>query len=262
MTSLLTTTGLRLRVGRRNLLDGLDWQVQAGQFWCVLGKNGVGKSSLLHTVAGLLPAAAGRIDTSSGDIVVATPTQLAQWRGLVMQQQADAFSCSVLDSVMAGRHPHGNGWSWPMAAELQLAREVLQDLGMAAYVDADVLTLSGGERQRVAIATLMLQAPQLYLLDEPVSHQDVAAQFAVMRRLRGLADAQHAVVASMHDVNLAMQFATHVLLLGEQSHWSGTVVEVLQPALLEAAFSCRFELIRSQRGNWLVAAPDDLAATI
>jgi len=247
---LLHADRLTLRNGGTTLLTDFNWQVRAGEFWCVLGKNGIGKSTLLHAVAGLLPPAGGRICSPDGDIAASTPQQLARWRGLVAQQQFDAFSCGVIDYVMAGLHPYRPGWGWPDQADRRAALEALDRLGMASYADADVTQLSGGERQRIAIATLMLQAPQLYLLDEPASHQDVAAQQMLLRLLRVLADDKHAVVASMHDINLAARFATHVILIGSQRWWSGTVDVVLQPELLQAAFGCSFNVIASEQGKW------------
>ncbi|WP_157050518.1 ABC transporter ATP-binding protein [Herbaspirillum rhizosphaerae] len=251
---LLSTEKLTLQAGGATLLAQLDWQVHAGQFWCVLGKNGIGKSTLLHAVAGLLPPASGRVLSPDGDIAQATPQQLARWRGLQAQQQIDAFSCSVLDCVMAGLHPYRAGWGWPSAEDRAAALQALSRLGMAAYADADVMRLSGGERQRVEMATLLLQAPQLYLLDEPASHQDVAAQQLVMRIMRELADERHAVVASMHDINLAARFATHVLLIADENVWQGAAAEMLSPELLKIAYGCDFDVVESAAGRWLMPA--------
>lgn len=252
---LLVTDKLTLRIGTAYLLNELDWRVAPGEFWCVLGKNGVGKSTLLHTVAGLMTPAGGRCLSAHGDVAGLSPRSLARWRGMVAQQEIDAFSCCVRDSVMAGLHPHQTGWGWPGDADRQAAADALARVGMTAYADADVTCLSGGERQRVAIATLLLQAPQLYLLDEPASHQDVAAQQHVMRLLSELADHAHAVVASMHDINLAARFATHVLLISQQRWWCGTVGEVMQPDILEAAFDCRFDVTALAERNWFVPSP-------
>lgn len=249
---LLSTEKLTLRTGAVCLIKDLDWQIHAGEFWCVLGKNGAGKSTLLHTVAGLMKPDSGRCLAGQEDIARLTPRELASWRGMVTQQEFDAFSCSVTDSVLAGLHPYRHGWGWPDADDRRAVDDVLARLELAAYADADVMQLSGGERQRIAIATLLLQAPPLYLLDEPASHQDVAAQQLVMRLLCELADQDHAVVASMHDVNLAARFATHLLLIGEQRWWSGKVSEVMQSDVLQAAFDCRFEIIGSAQGTWIV----------
>ena len=153
---------------------------------------------------------------------------------------------------MAGLHPYRPGWGWPDASDRRAALHALERLDMASYVDADVMRLSGGERQRVAMATLMLQAPQLYLLDEPASHQDVGAQQLVMRTLKELADDDHAVVATMHDINLATRFASHVLLIAEGKVWQGRAADILQPDLLEAAYGCHFEIVESAAGRWLM----------
>ncbi|MFJ9533367.1 ABC transporter ATP-binding protein [Herbaspirillum sp. NPDC101396] len=251
---LLQVEALTLRAGDITLLENFNWQVRAGEFWCVLGKNGIGKSTLLHAVAGLLKPVSGRVCSPDGDIARTAPQQLALWRGLQVQQQVDAFACSVLDSVMAGLHPYRPGWGWPDEADRRAALYALERLDMASYADADVMRLSGGERQRVAMATLMLQAPQLYLLDEPASHQDVAAQQLVMRTLKELADADHAVVATMHDINLATRFASHVLLIAEGKVWQGRATDILRPDLLEAAYDCRFEIVESAGGRWLMPA--------
>jgi iron complex transport system ATP-binding protein len=251
--TLLTTEKLTLRAGTVSLPVQFDWQVSPGEFWCVLGKNGIGKSTLLHTVSGLLPPAGGQVYSDQGNIFQSqSPRQLALWRGLVSQEQFDAFSIRVRDSVMSGLHPHRTGWGWPDEQDRRAALVALRRLGMASHADTDVMRLSGGERQRVAIATLLLQAPRLYLFDEPVSHQDVAAQQKVMLVLRDLADDSHAVIASMHDINLAARFATHILLIGAHRCWQGTTRDVLRPDLLQMAFDCPFEMLESTRGRWLM----------
>jgi iron complex transport system ATP-binding protein len=126
---------------------------------------------------------------------------------------------------------------------------------MSGSETRSVLTLSGGERQRVALAALLVQAPELMLLDEPVSHQDVAQQLQVMQLLRELS-ANHAVIASCHDINLAKRFATHALVLGEGQHWSGPVGDIVVPKILRLAFGCEF----AQQGDWLVPFQADSAS--
>lgn len=249
--AILQARQLTVRAGARVLLQGLDWQVAAGEFWCVLGRNGVGKSSLLHTVAGLHPHE-GQILLQGQVLSSLSPLQLAWQRGLVLQHQQDAFSLTVLEAVMAGRFAHGGGWGGA-SGDMALARQALEQVGLADLGHQDLLRLSGGERQRVALATLLVQAPALYLLDEPTSHQDIAAQLQVMQLLQGLAQQGKAVVASCHDINLARRFASHILLLNGSSAQAGPVESVMQPALLEAAFGCRFVCLGSPDGVVFVA---------
>lgn len=245
---LLCTERLRLSVAARVLCERLDWQIVPGQFWCILGRNGIGKSTLLHTLAGLYKPAGGRVLIQGRDIQATTAQQLARLRGLLAQHQADAFSSSVLAAVIAGRHPHQFGFGWDKEDDRVLAMQALQQVGMAAFSEHDLLSLSGGERQRVALATLLAQDPLLLMLDEPTAHQDAAAQIVVMELLQRIVDAsppQKAVIAACHDINLVARYATHVLLLGDGKSWQGSVDSVLQPELLQAAFGCRFEVMQN-----------------
>ncbi|WP_299534759.1 ABC transporter ATP-binding protein [uncultured Herbaspirillum sp.] len=250
---LLETRQLVVRAGARLLLDGLDWQVRPGQFWCVLGRNGVGKSSLLHVLAGLQPPHGGQVLLQGRTLSCYSPAQLALQRGLLLQHQQDAFSLPVLEAVMAGRFAHGDGWGGEKR-DTAPASLALEQVGLAALATQDLLRLSGGERQRVALATLLVQAPALYLLDEPTSHQDIAAQWQVMQLLQALAQQGGAVVASCHDINLARRFASHVLLLDGSTAQGGRVEAVMQPAALEAAFGCRFVALASPDGMVFLAA--------
>jgi iron complex transport system ATP-binding protein len=253
---LLEARGLGLSLSGRVLLDGFDWQVRAGEFWCVLGRNGIGKSSLLHAAAGLLRPGRGELLLRGQPLRAIPPTRMALHRGLLLQQQYDAFSMTVVEAVMAGRFAHGAGWGAEADSRAH-ALHALAQVGLGRAAGADLLTLSGGERQRVALATLLVQDPDLYLLDEPTSHQDIAAQLEIMALLRSLAIGGEgkAVVASCHDVNLARRFATHVLLLGERRRWSGPAASTMQPEVLGEAFGCGFEQVGEGALQIFVSVP-------
>lgn len=237
--SLLATQSLRVAVGGHTLIDNLDWQVKSGEFWCILGQNGVGKSTLLHVLAGLVPAASGQVLLDGMSMHHTRTANLAKQRGLLPQQQVDAFSYTALEAVLIGRTPYRVGAGWDSEEDIALAMRALQRVGLADKVKDDITHLSGGERQRVALAALLVQSPQLMLLDEPTSHQDVAHQLDVMTLLRDLS-AGHAIVATCHDINLAARFATHVLVLARSKYWQGRASEVLTTDVLEQAFGCRF----------------------
>lgn len=242
------TVGVGSGVSHKTLCSRLDWQVAPGQFWCVLGRNGIGKTTLLHTLAGLKRPAGGRVLIAGRDIQATSAQQLARLRGLLAQQQADAFSSSVLAAVVAGRHPYQFGFGWDMEDDRALAMQALDQVRMAAFSTHDVMRLSGGERQRVALATLLVQDPLLFMLDEPTAHQDAAAQIVVMELLHKVANAlqpQKAVIAACHDINLVAGYASHVLLLGDGQAWQGPTGSILQPEILQAAFGCSFEVVEN-----------------
>jgi iron complex transport system ATP-binding protein len=254
--SFLLAENLEVAAGGRTLIKNLTWKVAKGEMWCVVGENGVGKSSLLYVLAGLSKPAGGRVSLNGVELEQIAAEALARQRGLMPQTQMDAFSHTVLDTVLIGRAPYRVGGSWDSAEDKAAALAALAEVGMADKQERDVLYLSGGERQRVALAALLVQAPELMLLDEPTAHQDVAQQLAMMQMIRDLAcdpARPRGLVASCHDINLAVRFATHALVLAEDRHWLGPVDSVLTVQVLEQAFECRFEEVQGREGRSFVA---------
>lgn len=254
--AVLRAEGLHVGAGKKILWRDLTWQVESGQFWCILGRNGIGKSTLLHTLAGLHTPLMGQVLIQDQDVQTIPARQLAYRRGLLLQQQFDAFSSSVLETVLVARYPYQTGSGWSTMQDHALALQALQQVGMADFAGHDVMHLSGGERQRVALAALLAQDTLLLLLDEPTAHQDPAAQMMVMELLRHVLPYK-AVIATCHDVNLVARYATHVLLLGADRYWQGPTDSVLLPHILQAALGCSFQLINSDQQRLFVPLPED-----
>ncbi len=246
---MLETRKLAVGAGKRVLVDGLDWQVGQGEFWCILGRNGAGKSSLLQVVSGLRTALRGEVNIAGRALAKLSALELAQLRGLMWQQLVDSFSCTVFDAAAIGRTPWRFGHDWDADDDARRVQAALARVGMGDRANDDILNLSGGERQRVAFAAMLVQDPALMLFDEPTAHQDVAQQLLLMRLMRELSEG-HAVVASCHDINLVARFATHVLLLGPGFHCAGKASDVLTVDNLGQAFGCRF----TRSGELFVAA--------
>ena len=164
--------------------------------------------------------------------------ELARQRGLLPQAQHDAFSASVTDVVLLGRHPHLGRWAWESAADRRVARAALHSMDLETLTDHDVTTLSGGERQRVGLAALLTQDPPLLLLDEPVSHLDLHHQVTVLEHLRRLAHERgRACLMSIHDLNLAARFCTHALVIGPGAKLhQGPAESTMNEVVLSAAF--------------------------
>jgi iron complex transport system ATP-binding protein len=235
----LELKNLSLKLGNRCLVSGLNWQVRQGEFWCVLGRNGAGKSTLLHSLSGLQSIDHGSVLIMDRSVEDFTLIELARLRGLMPQQLIDRFSATVGDTVAIARAPWRLGSAW-RDDDHSYITAALQRVGMVDRIDDDVMHLSGGERQRVAFAAMLVQNPALMLLDEPCSHQDIAQQQVMMRLMQELA-ADHAVIASCHDINLAARFASHVLLLGEGFYYAGSTQEVLNPGVLSRVYGCEFD---------------------
>ena len=238
---LLEAQQLSLRVGGRTLVRELSFRLGAGEMWCMLGPNGAGKSTFLHTAVGLREPQGGAMRLAGKALGDWPAAEAARQRGFLPQTFHDAFSASVLESVMLGRHPYLSRWQWEGEDEREIAVAALRAVDLTGFERRDVLTLSGGERQRVALAALLAQDAPLLLLDEPVSHLDLHHQVMVLEHLGELARASgKGVLFTVHDLNLAARFASHALLLTPPGMVrQGPVDEVMTEAALSGAFGHR-----------------------
>ncbi len=241
MSALLAARGLTVRIAGITVCRDLDLTISSGERWAILGCNGAGKTTLLNTLAGLRRPAAGTIELDGRPLDALSPREVARIRGLLPQDDNDAFGATVLETALIGRHPHLSRWQWENDNDLSIARAALAALDIAHAESRDVRTLSGGERRRVALATLFAQEPRLFLLDEPSTHLDLAHQLALLDRLTALAggDAGRAIVMVLHDVNLATRFCDHVLLLDKGEAIAGTAEELLTAERLSRTYGLR-----------------------
>ena len=254
-TAVLRCSGLTLRVPGRTLVESLDLEVRAGAVLAVLGRNGAGKSSTLHALAGLRGAAAGQITCDGRPLGAWRRRDLARRIGLLPQVSEDAFPGTALEAVLVGRHPHLGFWQWEGEEDRAIARRCLHTVDLAAFDARDVATLSGGERRRLEAATVLAQNPQTFLLDEPIQHLDPQHQLDVLAIFRRLADDGRAVAMSLHDVGLAARFADDVLLLFGDGRWRhGPCAEVLNEASIGELYGMPVRELRWASGRTFVAA--------
>lgn len=236
---------LTLRIGARVLVQDLQWRAQAGQCWSIIGCNGAGKSTLLRTLAGLRAPEAGQVQVQDRPLSAWAPEALARQRAFLAQSRHDAFAFSVLDSVLAARHPYHAHHYWESSDDHGIAHQCLRDLEVDHLASRDVRTLSGGERQRVAIAALLAQQTPVLLLDEPANTLDLAHQVSIMRLLSRLCREQGKTVVMIgHDLNLAYQASSHALLLMGDGRWlAGSTEDTMQPDVLSTFLGHPIEVL-------------------
>jgi iron complex transport system ATP-binding protein len=221
---LLSASHLGFGAGGRQILDDVSFAVAAGEVIAVVGPNGAGKSTLLRLLAGDLRPGSGEI-------------------------AAPAFDYRVLEVVLLGRSPHSAGAE--RERDLAIAVAALAEVEARTLADRRVATLSGGERQRVDMARALAQVwegnprePALLLLDEPTSALDLARQHAALASARRFASRGNGVVAVLHDLNLAAQYADRLLLLCEgEAIASGCALDVLDPVLLEQVYGVEVRVV-------------------
>jgi iron complex transport system ATP-binding protein len=211
---LLEACGLTVKIAGKCVCRDFNLVLRPGACIGILGSNGVGKTTLLHTLAGLRPADKGEIFLSGLALKTLPRRFIAQQLGLLMQQQEDSLPATVLETALIGRHPHIDFWRWESHNDVNLARRALKLVGLEGLEQRPQIQLSGGERQRLAIATILTQDPRIFLLDEPTHQLDPHHQMALLRHFTMLTRGfERTVIMSLHDANLAAHFCSQVLML-------------------------------------------------
>jgi len=214
VSALLETRGLTVEIAGKSVCRDLDLRLEAGRCVGLLGSNGVGKTTLLHTLAGLRLPAAGQVLLHGAPVLDLPRRRVAQKLGLLMQQPEDSLPATVLETALIGRHPHLDFWRWESHRDVAIARRALKHVGLEGLEQRVQTALSGGERRRLDIATVLVQDPQVFLLDEPAHQLDLQHQMALLGLLKRLASAEgRLVLMSLHDLNLAARFCDQVLML-------------------------------------------------
>lgn len=241
----LSLRKLTVEIAGKTVCDELNLELSPGRVVGMLGGNGVGKTTLLHTLAGLRAPHNGSVHLGGESLDAMGRRGVARQLALLMQDQEDPFPATVLETALIGRHPHIGFWQWESPRDVEIARDALRVTGMEELKHRDVHELSGGERRRLAIATALAQDTNVFLLDEPVDQLDIFHQMKLLAHFRQLAlTQQRLVLMSLHDVNMAARFCDEVILMfgnGELLH--GETYKVLTTANLERLYGLPMRMI-------------------
>ena len=228
----LETKDLDVHVPGRTLIKDLNWRVNKGERWCLIGRNGAGKSTLLRIIAGVQAnTSAGEINWLGQALLAYKPEELAKIRAYAEQFPVGGVGLRAIDIVLAAQWP----WHLDASNSHEQAQAALRACDVAHLEHAQWQTLSGGERQRVSLAACFAQNTQAILLDEPSSHLDIGHQVALLNTLVQQSNTcEQAIIASMHDIGLIQRGFTHALLLMDDgSYLAGALSEVINPINLE-----------------------------
>lgn len=255
--SVLEIRNLDVSVPGRTLVSSMNLSLRRGEFVAMLGPNGTGKTLSMLTFAGLRDPAAGGVILGGESIASMSRPAIAKLLALLPQDVDDIFPATVLDTVLVGRHPHIPRFHWETGADRDIAMHALQQMDIAGLAARDVRTLSGGERRRAGVAQILAQAPEVYLLDEPTNHLDPQHQLDVLNVFRGAVNDGATVIASLHDVNLAVRYADRCLLLFGDGRWQlGRTPDILNETTLEALYGTPIDAVPWRSHVLFVASGD------
>lgn len=195
----------------RVIFGNVTFSLQKGKVLCILGPNGIGKSTLLKCCAKILPVRTGEVCIDGKAIEHWTRRELAQKIGYVPQAHTIVFPFSVLQLVLLGRNPHISPYSRPGKRDVEIAEQSLQSVGIEHLKDAPVNRISGGECQLAMIARALTQEPSILILDEPTNHLDFGNQVKILHILDKLAKERNiSIIMSTH-------YPDHTFLLSCQA---------------------------------------------
>jgi iron complex transport system ATP-binding protein len=239
---ILQVDGVSFGYNGRRVLDDIRFSVDPGELLVILGPNGVGKTTLLRCINGILAPGKGTVWVDGREVAGLTPQQIARRIGYVSQQQS-AGRLTAFDAILMGRRPH---IQWRVSDEdLRIVDGAIKSLDLERLAMRYIDQMSGGELQKVAIGRAMVQEPKLLLLDEPTSNLDLKNQLEILRLLRhAVQDHGLAAVMTMHNLNMALRFADKYLFLKD-----GRIFDAGRPGeicaeTVEAVYGVAVEIYR------------------
>ncbi|MBO9343739.1 MAG: ABC transporter ATP-binding protein, partial [Roseiflexus sp.] len=199
---------------RRIVASNLNLTLHAGEVVCLLGPNGVGKSTLLRTLVGMQPPLDGRVWLDGVDLSTLSAREIARRVSVVLTERVEVGQLTVYALVALGRHPHTDWTGRLTPHDEAIVRQALEAVNAVNLAGRLVHELSDGERQRVMVARALAQEPLVVVLDEPTAFLDLPRRVEIMRLLRRLAhETQRAMILSTHDLDLALRSADLLWLM-------------------------------------------------
>jgi iron complex transport system ATP-binding protein len=247
--SALEARTVEVKLNQNQLLHAVSLSISPGALVAVIGPNGAGKSTLLRVLSGDLVPSSGDVYLLDRSLRTWLPIAQARVRGVLPQQSNLSFAFTAREVVLLGRTPYSNGNDGPH--DRTIARLALATVQAEHLADRWYTTLSGGERQRVQLARVLAQIwepcdnqPRFLLLDEPTNSLDIAHQHEMLALARQWSRNGVGVLAVLHDLNLAAQYADRIVLLHHgQVVANDTPQQVFTPDLIARVFGLQVQIM-------------------
>jgi iron complex transport system ATP-binding protein len=252
VNAVLEARDISVTVGSTRLLDGVDVQLAGGETVAIVGPNGAGKSTLLRALSGDQRTTRGTVRLKGRNLGAWAPPELARHRAMLSQHVGVSFAFTVAEIVQMGRG------SLPFAAAQPLVDAAIDEVGLGDFRHRELPTLSGGEQQRAHFARVLVQlacgeaahGPGVLLLDEPTSSLDLRHQIALVETSRLRARRGTAVIAVLHDLNLAARFADRIIVMQRGTvAATGTPRDTITGAVLRRVFNIDTAIGYSDQGK-------------
>lgn len=230
--------------GRLPILQDVSISVESGEVVCLLGPNGVGKTTMFKSMMRFLPLLRGQLLLDGAPCKNMSQKEFAGNVGYVPQSHESSFAYSVMDVVVMGRTAHLKGFQQPTRDDYAIAAKMLDRLGIGYLANSIYTNISGGERQMVLIARALTQQPKLLLMDEPTANLDYGNQIKVLGTIRNLAADGLGVLMTSHNPDHAFICCTRaVLITRDKKLIKGSVDDVVTETNLADAYQVRVKIV-------------------
>lgn len=256
-TNVLTAQDLTIGYRKRVVAADLSLELRAGELVCLLGPNGVGKSTLLRTLAGMQPPLGGRALLQGDDVSKLSSREIAKRLSLVLTERVDAGTITARELVALGRYPYTDWMSRQTDADRRAVERAIRAVGAIEIADRHMHELSDGERQKIMIARALAQEPVVMMLDEPTAFLDLPRRVEIIYLLRSLArETQRAILLSTHDLDLALRSADQVWLLTQEGKMHvGSPEDLVLNGAFGRAFASMGAHFDDETGTFAISAP-------
>lgn len=224
--------------GDKNILSDVNFDIETGDILCILGPNGVGKTTLFKTILGFLKLQGGHIFLDGENIHNWSRKDFAKAIGYVPQAHTPPFPYKVKEVVVMGRTAHLGMFSSPSKSDYKIAYEIIDSLGISYLKDKVYTEISGGERQLVLIARALAQEPKILIMDEPTSNLDYGNQVRVLRHIKKLANKDIGIIMTSHFPDHTFMSSTKVLAINRGNKYKfGKPEEIVTSKLLKEIYN-------------------------
>jgi iron complex transport system ATP-binding protein len=227
-------------VAQARIVDSVDLAVGRGELVGVIGPNGAGKTTLLRLLSGGLKPTEGEVRIGGRPLAEMSARERARLVAYMSQESLQALPFTVMEVLLMGRYPHLARFERETASDREMARRMLSAVGMTGVENRIMAELSGGERQLVLFAKALVQDTDILLLDEPSSSLDIGHQDKIFSMTQEIARAGRAVIASVHNLSVAAEYCTRLVLLDKGTVAAlGPAEAVIRPELLDPVYGVR-----------------------
>jgi iron complex transport system ATP-binding protein len=242
--------GYRTKNGFTSLVENLSTSLFGGELTCLLGANGVGKSTLLRTLSGFQPKLAGEIYIFGKTIDDFSDKELSRTVGVVLTERPNAGDLTVAELIGLGRSPYTGFWGRLNKIDETVVKDVISWMKIEELADRSVMTLSDGEWQKTMIAKTLAQETPVIYLDEPTAFLDFPSKVEIMHLLLDLTRRKNKTVfLSTHDLELALQIADTLWLMDKKNGITvGTPDELRLNGSIENFFRCEGAVFDRESG--------------